>query len=755
MADCKDISTSPPFVESGALTTVEPTNTIHSTTASTSSNIAAEVADTLNPRKRPLSPALDLISSVENVNPLMTTIPSQPHAPKAAPDARHSDSPQQQQNDVSHIASTDKPSVSPSDSNAAHDVPDAKRPRLNYQQSDTPQIGENTTGVTPQISATNAHTDPKITEQKSLNAPSTADQPETPNQPDKPDHPEQSDKPTNTTSIIDNSKLSSAENQLVDSQTGSEDVKKKLTYVDVTLDKMQFLQGQRAVVNQLIEEAKKNKMPGEMIVVNDSRLTTVPKGFESVFLGHVVYTGARSRNPHSNRAADLQLFLLPQFTYKHHYATIQVRIPSEFLTYRGNIAVRKSALWGTDIYTDDSDVVAMIIHSGHYCPVDAPDPKPETALQTAASKASRVGTNGTAAKTSTVSTLKQSHGVNSPISVHVDPLIATPDVTQSSTNALFPDHDLHVTLRVLPKLVKYSGCTRYDLDSRGWGASHDGESVMVERVERVERGSVGRKGRKMFSKKWGELAKAVTKEEEAVFFDGGTIERHMDTEFDEDFGDLTVVFSEHNGKACIKYTPKMMMEWPSHMLNMLSEIKPQLRRKSIATTAVSAVGSGLATGASGIVKFSRSELKDMEAWPYWRVKLCKFTCVLETIDGLRHELKQEGLSSQTYRLEQLTNVYGASACRRGSYDSEITTKPDQTQPVHLHSKSAPNSTTVSTLPSISALPGGEDAVKGIVVAEKIAPNALAWTEAGLCIHAQNTKPLMVFPVHKVYWRKPA
>lgn len=72
----------------------------------------------------------------------------------------------------------------------------------------------------------------------------------------------------------------------------------------------------------------------------------------------MVYTGARSRTLHSNRAADLQLFLLPPFQPKQHFALIQVRVPAEFLTYRGNIAVRKSAVWGTDIYTDDSDVVA-------------------------------------------------------------------------------------------------------------------------------------------------------------------------------------------------------------------------------------------------------------------------------------------------------------------------------------------------------------------------------------------------------------
>nr|KAJ3419430.1 hypothetical protein HK105_006963 [Polyrhizophydium stewartii] len=116
---------------------------------------------------------------------------------------------------------------------------------------------------------------------------------------------------------------------------------KKRTKTDETLDKMQFDEGQRDVVMRLIEGAKQHRKPGEVIVVNDARLISAPE--------------ANGRNPHSNRAADLQLFLLPQFTPKHHYATIEVRIPAEFLTYRGNIAVRKSALWGTDVYTDDSD----------------------------------------------------------------------------------------------------------------------------------------------------------------------------------------------------------------------------------------------------------------------------------------------------------------------------------------------------------------------------------------------------------------
>ncbi|KAJ3269105.1 hypothetical protein HK104_005182, partial [Borealophlyctis nickersoniae] len=121
------------------------------------------------------------------------------------------------------------------------------------------------------------------------------------------------------------------------------------------------------------EELKKTLKPGEVGVINDDRLLLIPKGVEERFLGHVVYTGARM--PHSNRVADTELFLLPAFTIEHHYSTIEVRIPAEQLTMKGNLGVKRNAVWGTDVYTDDSDVVAMIIHCGAYKPIDAPPPK--------------------------------------------------------------------------------------------------------------------------------------------------------------------------------------------------------------------------------------------------------------------------------------------------------------------------------------------------------------------------------------------
>ncbi|KAI8930084.1 hypothetical protein BC831DRAFT_441269 [Entophlyctis helioformis] len=502
--------------------------------------------------------------------------------------------------------------------------------------------------------------------------------------------------------------------------------------------------GAASVITQLIEEAKLAKKPGDVIVVNDARLLAVPPAADGsvpppVFLGHVVYTGARSRNPHSNRAADLQLFLLPQFTAKQHYATIEVRVPAEFLTYRGNIAVRKSALWGTDIYTDDRTwlPVELIIHSGHYRPVDAPDPAPEEKKAPAAAASAPVSASasGNAAATSATGqpaaapdgALLRRRSSLGPIVSPIEPLVAVPDPGTLSHTMQVPDHDLHVTLRILPKLVKYTGSTRYDLDSRGWGASHDGESVQVESVYKVERGSVGRKGRKVFSKRWGELAKTVTKEDDFLVFDGSAVERHPDTDVDDEAGDVTVVFSRFDGAPCIKYMPKIMVDWPSHLLNTIIEVKQSIgrRRSVIAPPAAARPGQ---TGAVSTLAgqdeteshFTKKELEAMSDWPYWRVKLSKYTCYIEGEDGTRHELRRADPANLAYHLIKLERV-----------------------------------------PRDKTVPGSKSSVRETAVFSLLRPQAITWTESGLSIQLEGSAPLaphplpIAIPVSKVYWSKTA
>lgn len=56
--------------------------------------------------------------------------------------------------------------------------------------------------------------------------------------------------------------------------------------------------------------------------------------------------------------------------------TIEVRIPAELAT-TSNRQVVGSQLWGTDVYTDDSDLVAILMHTGYYAP---PSSSPATTI---------------------------------------------------------------------------------------------------------------------------------------------------------------------------------------------------------------------------------------------------------------------------------------------------------------------------------------------------------------------------------------
>eukprot|EP00249_Psilotum_nudum_P017173 c26193_g1_i1 orf=586-1716(-) len=54
-------------------------------------------------------------------------------------------------------------------------------------------------------------------------------------------------------------------------------------------------------------------------------------------------------------------------------STMEVRILADLVT-TSNHQVRGSQLWGTDVYTDDSDLVAVLMHTGYYRPTPSPPP---------------------------------------------------------------------------------------------------------------------------------------------------------------------------------------------------------------------------------------------------------------------------------------------------------------------------------------------------------------------------------------------
>ncbi|OCF33847.1 hypothetical protein I316_04559 [Kwoniella heveanensis BCC8398] len=97
----------------------------------------------------------------------------------------------------------------------------------------------------------------------------------------------------------------------------------------------------------------------------------------------------------------------------------------------------KRQIWGTDVYTDDSDLGLILVHAGWVRWTPAND-----------------GANG---------------GGN-----------------RAAESREKRDRDvINVTVRIVPRLIKYTATERNGVKTRGWGNGHDGASVVVERVERV------------------------------------------------------------------------------------------------------------------------------------------------------------------------------------------------------------------------------------------------------------------------------
>ncbi len=83
---------------------------------------------------------------------------------------------------------------------------------------------------------------------------------------------------------------------------------------------------------------------------------------------------------------------------------------------------------------------------------------------------------------------------------------------QNVPNTDVADHDLKITIRILPKLQRYYPTYRHGLSSRGWGKTHDGYSYRIEKVEKLEKDSVIKSGRKKNMNSWFRMSRIITKE---------------------------------------------------------------------------------------------------------------------------------------------------------------------------------------------------------------------------------------------------
>jgi len=141
----------------------------------------------------------------------------------------------------------------------------------------------------------------------------------------------------------------------------------------------------------------------------------------------------------------------------------------------------RRALWGTDVYTDDSDVIAACIHAG-WIRGEWPEDVDVELLGL------DEGFFVSDAKDARGSRQASKNGGGNQ-NILTEPPAAGPMVVPEN-------RDLHVTLLILPALQKYASTTRYGIKSRQWGghlesgsrAVHDGISFMITEIRWVTNG---------------------------------------------------------------------------------------------------------------------------------------------------------------------------------------------------------------------------------------------------------------------------
>ncbi|KAH6684947.1 histone deacetylation protein Rxt3-domain-containing protein [Plectosphaerella plurivora] len=169
--------------------------------------------------------------------------------------------------------------------------------------------------------------------------------------------------------------------------------------------------------------------------------------------------------------------------------TLTVKIPRVHLTAMAREEItRRRALWGTEVYTDDSDVIAACIHGGWIRGEWA------DSVDTGLLELDR----GLTVQEKDIPNMKRRkekerdeqarHEANSALFLDKAP--------KTGPVHVHADRDLHVTLLVLPKLEKYGSTTRFGIQSREFGgvfngrtSIHDGISFMITAIRWVDNGA--------------------------------------------------------------------------------------------------------------------------------------------------------------------------------------------------------------------------------------------------------------------------
>jgi hypothetical protein len=223
-------------------------------------------------------------------------------------------------------------------------------------------------------------------------------------------------------------------------------------------------------------------IPLRKVTIRNQEVLDAVAGFSRKHLGYDYYKSTLKPDPlvpkrdfTTGRGFASTPNPVPRFEGNEN-CTYTIKVPRVYLTdiSREEITGRR-AVWGTDIYTDDSDVIAACIHQGWFKGA-WPQGVDESLLGLE---------------------------LNDDVAVQPAPSIDTiwTQPPPSGPADIPKNRDLHVTILVLPLLNKYSSITRFGIRSREWGGKydgyhsvHDGLSFMILSIQWID-GVDGKEGR--------------------------------------------------------------------------------------------------------------------------------------------------------------------------------------------------------------------------------------------------------------------
>lgn len=201
-------------------------------------------------------------------------------------------------------------------------------------------------------------------------------------------------------------------------------------------------------------------------IVNNSAVLSAVRDVPCRHLGSVLYTpnvdpADSEASSHTKLDYETGQYSIPRREGREN-CTLTVRIPRFYLSHDELLhTCARRAVWGTDIYTDDSDPLCAVIHGGWIRGAWPPDVdinmlEPDLRSVTLAPDA-----------------------VDWKDTVLEEPPAESPMIPPT-------DKDLHVTLLILPALQAYASRVSHGVKSRAWGADHDGLSFRIERIAWVD-----------------------------------------------------------------------------------------------------------------------------------------------------------------------------------------------------------------------------------------------------------------------------